>query len=194
MRTRAASVSSDLAFTPAVKAVQARKGSRAPAAFAAELTPEVKAFLELATTSFLATASAAGQPAVQHRGGPPGFLHVLDPRTLAFADLPGNRQYLSLGNLSENPRVMLLVMDYARRQRVKVWGTARVVEGDRALLERLTPPGERAEQAIVITVSAWDGNCPAHIPQLLEAGAVRAALEARDQRIAELEARLAARG
>jgi predicted pyridoxine 5'-phosphate oxidase superfamily flavin-nucleotide-binding protein len=186
-------VSSDLAFTPAVKAVQHRKGSRAPEAFNAALGPEVKAFLEGASTAFLATASAGGQPYVQHRGGPPGFLRVLDAHTVGFADLRGNRQYISLGNLSENPRAMLLVMDYAHRQRVKVWGTARVVEGDAALLRRLTPPGERADQAILLSVTAWDGNCPAHIPQLLEAGAVQSALEARDRRIAELEAQLAER-
>jgi predicted pyridoxine 5'-phosphate oxidase superfamily flavin-nucleotide-binding protein len=181
-------VSSELAFTPAVKAVQARKGSRAPEAFERVISEDLAAFLAEQTTAFLATASRDGQPYVQHRGGPRGFLTVLDERTLAFADLRGNRQFISLGNLSENPRVLLLVMDYAHRQRVKVWGTARVVEDDPALLARLTPPGERADQAIVITVTAWDGNCPKYIPQLLEAEAVQAAVAQRDRRIAELEA------
>jgi predicted pyridoxine 5'-phosphate oxidase superfamily flavin-nucleotide-binding protein len=128
---------------------------------------------------------------VQHRGGDPGFLHVLDARTLAFAELRGNRQYISQGNLSENPKVMLFIIDYAHRQRVKVWGTARVVEDDPALLARLTPKGEKARQAIVITVEAWDGNCPKYIPQLLDAKAVEQALARRDARIAELEAQLA---
>jgi predicted pyridoxine 5'-phosphate oxidase superfamily flavin-nucleotide-binding protein len=186
-------VSSALAFTPAVKAVQARKGSRAPNAFAATITEDLAAFIGAQTTAYLATASADGQPYVQHRGGAPGFLHVLGPNTLGFADLRGNRQYISLGNLSENPKVMLFLMDYAHRQRVKVWGTAKVVEDDRELITRLTPPGERADQAIVITVTAWDGNCPKYIPQLLPAEAVSAALAQRDRRIAELEAQLARR-
>lgn len=183
-------VSSDLAFTPAVKAVQKRKGSRAPQAFEAEITEDLAAFVGEQTTAYLATASLDGQPYVQHRGGAPGFLHVLDEHTLAFADLRGNRQYISLGNLSENPKVMLFLMDYAHRQRVKVWGTARVVDDDRALIDRLTPKGERADQAIVITVTAWDGNCPKYIPQLIDADAVREALAQRDRRIAELEAQL----
>jgi predicted pyridoxine 5'-phosphate oxidase superfamily flavin-nucleotide-binding protein len=143
---------------------------------------------------FLATASAGGQPYVQHRGGPPGFLHVLDPHTLAFADFAGNRQYISLGNLSENPKVLLFLIDYAERRRVKIWGEAKVVEHDAALLARLAPAGYRArpERAIVIRVTAWDANCPQHIPQRLEAADVEAALAARDARIAELEAEVAA--
>ena len=186
-------ISSDLAFTPSVRAVQQRKGSRAPESFETELTDDIAAFIAGQTTAYLATANAEGQPYMQHRGGAPGFLHVLDEHTIAFADLRGNRQYISLGNLSENPKVMLFLMDYAHRQRVKVWGTARVVEGDPALLRRLTPPGERADQAIVITVTAWDVNCPKHIPQLIDAASVRAALEAKDRRIAELERQLHSR-
>ncbi len=166
MSRRPQLVSSDLAFTPAVKAVQAKKGSRAPGAFERDISDELAAFIAAQTTTYLATASLQGQPYVQHRGGAPGFLHVLDAHTIAFADLRGNRQYISLGNLSENPKVMLFLMDYAHRQRVKVWGTARVVEDDAPLLARLTPEGERADQAIVITVAAWDGNCPKYIPQL----------------------------
>lgn len=183
--------SSALAFTPAVKAVQARKGSRAPDAFERDISEGLAAFIQAQTTAYLATANAQGQPYVQHRGGPPGFLHVLDDHTIGFADLRGNRQYISLGNLTENPKVMLFLIDYAHRQRVKVWGTARVVEDDLALIRRLTPPGERADQAIVITVSAWDGNCPKYIPQLLEAGAVGEALASRDRRIAALEREVA---
>jgi hypothetical protein len=184
-------VSSELAFTPAVRAVQQRKGSRAPEAFESTITDELAGFIQAQTTAYLATANAQGQPYMQHRGGVRGFLHVLDAHTVAFADLRGNRQYISLGNLSENPKVMLFLMDYAHRQRIKVWGTARVIDDDPALLRRLTPKGERADQVIAITVLAWDVNCPKHIPQLLDAEAVRAALEAKDRRIAELERELA---
>ena len=186
-------LSSELAFTPAVKAVQARKGSRAPDAFERDISEGLAAFIGEQTTAYLATANAQGQPYVQHRGGPRGFLHVLDPHTIGLADLRGNRQYISLGNLSENPKVMLFIMDYAHRQRVKVWGTARVVdvEDDVALVRRLTPEGERADQAILITVSAWDGNCPKYIPQLLDAEAVGEAIALRDRRIAQLERQLA---
>lgn len=132
-----------------------------------------------------------GQPYLQHRGGPRGFLKVLGPRTLAFADVAGNRQYISVGNLADNPKVHLFLMDYANRQRVKVWGTAKVVEDDAALLEKLVmPDGGKAERAIVIDVVAWDANCPQHIPVLLEAEDVKALLDAKDRRIAELEAKL----
>jgi hypothetical protein len=193
--------SSDVAFTDRVKAEQARRGSRAAYArlereggFETEIGDELAAFVASQRSAFLATASAEGQPYVQHRGGPPGFLVVLDPRTIAFADFAGNRQYVSLGNLAENPRVHLFLIDYAHRQRVKIWGEARVVEDDPALLARLTPAGYRAkpERAIVIRVTAWDANCPRHIPQRLEAADVEAALAERDARIADLEAQVEA--
>jgi uncharacterized protein len=189
--------SSDVAFTPPVKAVQARLGSRAAYArmeaeggFETRISDELATFIGAQRSLFLATASAAGQPYVQHRGGPPGFLRVLDDRTLAFADFAGNRQYVTLGNLSENPRVHLFLIDYAERRRVKIWGEATVVEDDPALLARLTPAGYRArpERAIVIRVAAWDANCPQHIPQRLEADDVKASLAERDARIAALEA------
>src|SRR6478735_8783196 len=134
---------SDVAFTPAVKSIQTRKGSREGYAHAeqrgwrTEVDENLAAFLADANSFFLATASAAGQPYIQHRGGPKGFLRVLDERTLAFADFRGNRQYVSLGNLSENDKVCLFLVDYAHRQRVKIWGRARVVEDDPALVERL---------------------------------------------------------
>lgn len=191
---------SDVAFSDSVKAVQARLGSRAGYAkmeqgkgWATAITPELAAFIGAQTSAFLASASAAGQPYLQHRGGPPGFLQVLDPTTTGFADLRGNRQYITAGNLAENPRVLLFLIDYAHQQRVKLWGEARVVDDDPALLARLAAaaPDGRAERAIVITVSAWDANCPQHIPQRFEAADVEAALAARDRRIAELEARLA---
>jgi hypothetical protein len=182
---------SDVAFTERVKAVQSRLGSRAAYArlerrggFETEIGEELSAFIAEQRSVFLATASAEGQPYVQHRGGPPGFLKVLDPRTLAFADFAGNRQFISLGNLAENPRVHLFLMDYARRQRVKIWGEARVVEDDRSLLARLTPEGYKArpERAIVICVTAWDANCPQHIPQRFEADDVKVELAERDAR------------
>ena len=191
---------SDVAFSPAVKSVQARKGSRqafarreATGGWPSEITPDLAAFIAAQTSVFLATASADGQPYIQHRGGPPGFLRVLDGKTIAFADFRGNRQYITLGNLGENPRAHLFLMDYARRRRIKIWGTARVVEDDPALLEALRPEGypAQAEQVILFTVAAWDSNCPQHIPQRIDAADVAAALDARDARIAELEAELA---
>ena len=192
--------SSDVAFSPAVKAIQAARGSREQYArmerrggWQAEVTPDLAAFIAAQRSFYLATASAEGQPYIQHRGGPPGFLRVLDPETLAFADLAGNRQYVSLGNLSENPRVQLFLMDYAQRRRIKIWGEARVVADDPALLQMLTPEGGKghAEQAIVIRVTAWDANCPQHIPQRFEAADVARAITERDERIATLEAEVA---
>jgi predicted pyridoxine 5'-phosphate oxidase superfamily flavin-nucleotide-binding protein len=168
----------DWIFTPSVRAVQERKGSRAAYArlearggFASRITPELAAFIAERESFYLATASAAGQPYVQHRGGPRGFLRVLDDRTLAFADFRGNRQYLSLGNLAENERAFLFLMDYAERRRIKIWGRARVVEDDAALLEALADPGYpgRPEQAILFSVEAWDENCSQHIPRRFDA-------------------------
>lgn len=190
---------SDVAFTGAVKAVQSRRGSRASYArmeqaggWETEIDESLAAFVAEQRSFFLATASADGRPYVQHRGGPPGFLRVLDPRTLAFADFRGNRQYITLGNLSENPKVHLFLIDYARGARVKIWGTARVVEGDDPLVASLSPEGydARVEQAIVVDVAAWDANCPQHIPQRLEAADVARALAERDATIARLEAEL----
>jgi len=192
--------SSDTAFSPAVKAVQALRGSRSASArmeeaggFRTVIDDELRDFIESMDSVFLATASAEGQPYVQHRGGPAGFLKVLDERTLAFADFKGNRQYITQGNLSENPKAQLFLLDYATRSRIKIWGTARVVDSDQALVDSLMPEGYRAkaDQAIVFTVTAWDGNCSQHIPQRLDAGIVRHAFEQRDSRIAELEAELA---
>jgi len=188
--------SSDVAFTPAVKAVQARKGSRRAYAHMEEggswqtkIPENLKVFIESRVSFYLATASADAQPYIQHRGGPPGFLKVLDETTLGFADFSGNRQYITLGNLSENPRVQLFLMDYAHRRRIKIWGTAKVVENDAELIAKFAPPdyGARIEQAILISVSAWDVNCPQHIPQMLEAEAVEAVLAQKDRRVAELE-------
>jgi len=194
------SYSSDVAFTPAVKAIQTRKGSRNAYArveqnggWRTEIDEDLTAFLAAQDSMFLATATADGQPYIQHRGGPKGFIKVLDKNTLAFADYSGNRQYITQGNLSENPKANIFVMDYAHRRRVKIWGEARVVDDDPALMKSLMPQGYRArpEQVIVFKVSAWDTNCPQHIPQKFDAADVAAALASRDVRIAELEAELA---
>jgi len=193
--------SSDVAFTPAVKAIQARKGSRNAYArveqhggWRSEIDEDLSAFLAAQDSMFLATASADGQPYIQHRGGPKGFIKVLDKNTLAFADYSGNRQYITQGNLSENPKANIFVMDYAHRRRVKIWGEARVVDDDPALTKSLMPQGYKArpEQVILFRVSAWDTNCPQHIPQKFDAADVAAALASRDARIAELDAELAA--
>jgi uncharacterized protein len=193
--------SSDVAFTPAVKAVQARKGSRDAYAhveerggWRTEIDADLSAFLAGQDSMLLATATADGQPYIQHRGGPKGFVKVLDNNTLAFADFSGNRQYITQGNLSENPKAYIFLIDYAHRRRVKIWGEARVVDDDPALMRSLMPQGYRArpEQVILFRVAAWDTNCPQHIPQKFDAADVAAALASRDARIAELEAELAA--
>ena len=196
-----ASFSSDVAFTPAVKAVQARKGSRNAYAdveqrggWRTEIDDNLAARLTDASSLYFATASASGQPYIQHRGGPKGFIKILDKNTLAFADYSGNRQYITQGNLSENPKANIFLIDYAHRRRVKIWGEARVVDDDPALLKSLMPQGYKArpEQVILFRISAWDTNCPQHIPQKFDAADVAAALASRDARIAELEAELAA--
>jgi uncharacterized protein len=193
--------SSDVAFTPAVKAVQARKGSRDAYAhveerggWRTEIDADLSAFLAGQDSMLLATATADGQPYIQHRGGPKGFVKVLDNNTLAFADFSGNRQYITQGNLSENPKAYIFLIDYAHRRRVKIWGEARVVDDDPALTKSLMPQGYKArpEQVILFRVAAWDTNCPQHIPQKFDAADVVAALASRDARIAELEAELAA--
>ena len=193
--------SSDVAFTPAVKAIQARKGSRDAYArveenggWRTEVDADLTAFLAAQDSMFLATATADGQPYIQHRGGPKGFIKVLDKNTLAFADYSGNRQYITQGNLTENPKAHLFLIDYAHRRRVKIWGEVRVVDDDPALLQSLMPQGYKArpEQVILLKISAWDTNCPQHIPQKFDAADVAAALASRDVRIAELEAKLVA--
>jgi uncharacterized protein len=192
--------SSDIAFTPTVKAIQTRKGSRAGYARMEEggswqttITPDLAEFIAAQTSIFFSTASADGQPYIQHRGGPAGFLHVLDDKTIGFADFAGNRQFISQGNLSENPKAVLFLIDYAHRRRIKIWGEAKVVEGDAELMGALMPENYKArpEQVILFKVSAWDMNCPQHIPQRFEAADVAAALAEKDKKIGELEAELA---
>jgi predicted pyridoxine 5'-phosphate oxidase superfamily flavin-nucleotide-binding protein len=144
-------------FSASVRSEQEQRGSReaqrrraAQGRFQRELAPEVVSFIRERDSVYFATASAAGQPYVQHRGGPAGFLRVLDPRTLAFENYPGNGQYITLGNLAENARAFLFAMDYAAGRRLKLWGTAVAVEHD-----------------VVFTVLAWDWNCARHIPRLV---------------------------
>lgn len=191
--------SSDIAFTPTVKEIQSRKGSRQGYARMEEggswqtvITPDLAAFIAEQTSIFLATANKDGQPYIQHRGGPAGFLHVLDEKTIAFADFAGNRQYISQGNLAENPKAYLFLIDYAHRRRIKIWGEARVVEGEADFTARLMPEGYKArpEQVMLFTVFAWDSNCPQHIPQRFEAADVAGALAERDDRIKALEAEI----
>jgi uncharacterized protein len=201
------SYSSDVAFTPTVKAIQERKGSRESYAqmeqnggWRTEIDEKLAGFLANTNSFYMATATAEGQPYIQHRGGPKGFIHILDKNTIAFADYAGNQQYLTQGNLADNPKAHIFIMDYAHRRRVKIWGEARVVEDDPALTQALMPKGYRArpQQVIIFKIAAWDTNCPQHIPQKFDAADVAAAMgeasakiEARDKRIAELEAELA---
>jgi len=189
--------STDIVFSPAVKSVQERRGSRdiyarleANGGFATRIEPEMERFIAKMRSFYLATASKDGQPYIQHRGGPPGFLHVLDDSTLAFADFRGNRQYVTTGNLAENPRAMIFLMDYERRRRVKIWGRARVVENAPEMIESLVPDGyrARAEAAILFKVEAIDVNCPQHIPQMLFVEDVAVAIEVLEARVATLEA------
>jgi predicted pyridoxine 5'-phosphate oxidase superfamily flavin-nucleotide-binding protein len=194
-----AKVSSDVAFSPAVKAVQVERGSRAAYArqeakggFETEVGPELEGFLAEIDTAFLATASADGQPYVQHRGGEKGFIRVVAPQTLGWLEQAGNRQYVTTGNLRENDRVCLFLIDYARRARVKVWGHARVVPPDDPAVAplRLSDGGrrDRPQQAILLQVTAWDANCPKYIPQKVDVSEVEPIIAGLRARIAALEA------
>ena len=189
--------SSDIAFTASVKAMQSRRGSReayarmeARGGFQTKITPELIGVLTQVDTAYLATTNGAGQPYVQHRGGPKGFICALDETTLGFADYTGNRQYITLGNLAENDQAFLFLMDYAHRRRVKIWGSARIIEADPELISRLMPKGypARAERAVLFEVRAWDANCPRHIPQKLDAAEVAEVLAKLQARIQFLEA------
>lgn len=190
---------SDIAFTPSVKAIQDRKGSRdayrrmeEKGGWQNEITDELAALIADQRSFFMATVSSEGTPYIQHRGGPRGFLQVIGPTTLAFVDFKGNRQFISQGNLADNPNAHLFLIDYTRLQRIKIWGEARVVEDDPELLDRLMPGDYKArpEQVVVFEVLAWDANCPQHIPVRFDAEDVERALAERDARIADLEAKL----
>jgi predicted pyridoxine 5'-phosphate oxidase superfamily flavin-nucleotide-binding protein len=189
--------SSNVAFSDTVKRIQSERGSRAAyarreqdgGAFATFISPEVAGFIAERDSAYLATASADGQPYVQHRGGPPGFIHVLDEHTLAFADYAGNKQYITTGNLAENDRAFLFLMDYANRDRLKFWGRARMVTDDDELATRLASPGYTAkiEQVLLFDVEAWDMNCPQHIPRLVHAADAEREIAKLRARITELE-------
>jgi predicted pyridoxine 5'-phosphate oxidase superfamily flavin-nucleotide-binding protein len=188
---------SDIAFTDSVKAQQTRMGSRRAYAHMEEssgwqtlITPELEEFIAARNSMYLATANSAGQPYIQHRGGPPGFLRVLDQHTFGFADFAGNKQYITLGNIQENPKAHVFLMDYAHRRRIKIWGELSAVEDDAELKARMKPEGYKArvERVMLVRVAAWDVNCPQHIPMKIDADDVKAAIESRDARIAELEA------
>jgi predicted pyridoxine 5'-phosphate oxidase superfamily flavin-nucleotide-binding protein len=186
---------SDLVFPPAVRQAQAERGAarayqkRTAEGFPDRVTPELAAFIAEIDTAFLGTASGASAPYVQHRGGPKGFIKILDDRTLGFADYAGNRQYITLANLSENDRAFLFLFHPGNRQRIKLWGRARMVEGDMALIERLSDPGYRArpERALLFTVEAWDENCSQHITTRYSEAEVAEVVTAMQARIAELE-------
>ncbi|MCF3934923.1 pyridoxamine 5'-phosphate oxidase family protein [Acuticoccus sp. M5D2P5] len=196
---------SDVAFTPTVKALQAAKGSRElyeaierRGGWRSTVDGRLRAALAGTRSAFLATASADGQPYIQHRGGPAGFIKVLDETTLGFADFTGNQQYISMGNAAENRKAHLFLINYARRQRIKIWGELSVVEDDPELIARVTPPEveagvyrARVERAFVLRITAWDINCPQHIPQHFEAEDVAQAVTVRDERIAALEGEIA---
>jgi predicted pyridoxine 5'-phosphate oxidase superfamily flavin-nucleotide-binding protein len=191
---------SDLVFPPAVRRAQAERGSaqgyakKTEHGFPDTVTPELAAFVAEQDTAFLGTASADGAPYIQHRGGPKGFIKVVDERTLGFADYRGNRQYITLGNLSENDRAYLFLIDFSRRQRIKLWGRARVVENDDSLIERLFDQGYKAkpERVILFTIEAWDVNCSQHITARLTVPEVEGVLGTVQERIAALQAENAA--
>lgn len=191
--------SSDIAFSPSVKAFQMRNGSREAYAkmderggWQTKITPQLAGFIAQQNSFYLATVNADGQPYIQHRGGPRGFLKPIDARTLAMADFSGNRQFISQGNLADSRKACIFLMDYANRRRIKIWGEAWMVEGDDTLLQQVMPQDYRAtpERVFLFKVSAWDPNCPQHIPRKIDADLVDALLAEKDARIAELEAAL----
>ncbi len=192
---------SKIAFTPTIRALQEADGSRASYArnelgepHHDRLGEREAAFIAMRDSFYMATVTETDWPYIQHRGGPAGFLRVLDEKTIAFADFRGNRQFVSVGNLAKNDRVALFLMDYAHQARLKILGHARVIElkDDPALAAKLALPGYRAkpERAFLITVDAFDWNCPQHITQRFTLADVEDAVGAMKARIAELEAEL----
>lgn len=187
---------SGIVFSPATLRAQAERGSsrlyekKVAHGFPDKITPELAGYIASLDTAFLATASADGVPYVQHRGGPKGFIKVLDEQTLGFADYAGNRQFITLGNLSENDRAYLFLLDFANRQRIKLWGRARVIESDQALIDKLFDDGYRArpQRAILFTIEAWDVNCSQHITARFTQAEIAAATEVLQGRLARLEA------
>ena len=186
----------DIVLTPAARREQEKRGSakayarKVEAGYPDRVTPDLAGFIAELDTAFLATTSAEGAPYIQHRGGPKGFIKVLDDKTLAFADFAGNKQYITISNLACNDRAYLFLLDFANKQRIKIWGRARVVENDPALMERLVDPGYRArpERAIVFTIEAWDVNCSQHITERYTQGEIAVAVAGLRDRIVALEA------
>ena len=190
---------SDIAFTPAVKALQIEKGSRSSYSKMEErggwqttVTSDLEAFLSELDMFYLGTSNAEGQPYIQYRGGSPGFLKIVDEKTLGFADFGGNRQYITLGNLSENPKAFIFLMDYVNSRRIKLWGTARVVEDDPGLLERLRDPDYpgKVERAILFSIESWDVNCPQHIHKRFPQKMVAPIIEELQARVQELQTKV----
>jgi len=193
-------LNSDVGFTPAVKIEQEKRGSRANYQKMVEnrdwsntVNEALAAFVSDRNSFYLATATKDGQPYIQHRGGPKGFLKIIDDKTLGFADFAGNRQYISIGNSAENNKAYIFLMDYANQRRIKIWGTLRVVEDDPELLEKLTEPEYKArpERAFLFEITAWDVNCPQHIPQMYDLETVQTATAKLTTRVQELEAEVA---
>ena len=187
---------SDIVLPAAARLAQAERGSarvyekKIAAGYPDRVTPDLAGFIAELDTAFLATVSAEGAPYIQHRGGPKGFIKVLDEHTLGFADFAGNKQYITISNLAGNDRAYLFLLDFANRQRIKLWGRARVVENDPALMERLVDPGYRArpERAILFTIEAWDVNCQQHIHQRFSQRQIAPVIEKLQSRIDHLEA------
>ncbi|MEQ1509957.1 MAG: pyridoxamine 5'-phosphate oxidase family protein [Sphingopyxis sp.] len=188
-----------IAFTETVKQFQERNGSREAYGKMEErgwpnaITPQFADFIAQQNSFYLGTVNAEGQPYIQHRGGPRGFLKPIDTRTLGMADFRGNRQFISQGNLAENNKAFIFLIDYANRRRIKIWGEAWMVEGDEALLKTVMPQGYAAtpERVLLFKINAWDPNCPQHIPRKYDLDHVEAMMADRDTEIAELKARIA---
>jgi predicted pyridoxine 5'-phosphate oxidase superfamily flavin-nucleotide-binding protein len=186
----------DVLFSAGVKAEQTRLGSRPSFEgrdWKTEITDDLRQFLGVIDTFFLATASADGRPYIQHRGGPPGFLKTIGSHTLAFADFAGNRQYITLGHLKENDRAHIFILHFATQQRVKLWGRARVIENDLELMERLVDPAYKArpQRAVVFTLEAWDINCTQHIVPRYSEAEIAPGVNKLVARIKELEEEVA---
>ena len=188
----------ELVFPPAAQRAQVERGSahgyakKLDTGFPDRVTPDLAGFIAELDTAFLGTVSEAGAPYIQHRGGPRGFLKPIDEHTLAMADFRGNRQFISQGNLLDSGKAFIFLMDYANRRRIKIWGEARMIEGDEALLQAVMPEGYTAvpERVLLFRVSAWDPNCPQHIPRKIDADEVDSMLAERDREIAELKAQI----
>ncbi|KAF3883783.1 MULTISPECIES: pyridoxamine 5'-phosphate oxidase family protein [Nostocales] len=192
----------EIAFTPEVQAAQTQRGSRqsyekyiANGPANDTITSKVEEFIAQLNGFYLGTVGSNGYPYIQFRGGPPGFLKVLDEKTLGFADFSGNVQYITVGNLSGNDKAFLFLMDYRHRRRIKIWGRAQYVEGDSQWTEKLQIPGypAKVERSILFHVEAISENCPQHIPIRYSETEVEAMMAPLQARIAELEQQLSDR-